>query len=263
MKTQDANLTIAGIENISKYISGMIISNNVADVVNDIDISAGTAIDSTGVTPIILSAITKRLDATWAVGTNQGGLDTGAIGNSDYYIWAIKRSDTGITDALFSLSSTAPTMPANYDFKRLIGWIKRVAGVIVLFHAYEASGGGLDYRWDSPTLEVDLTNTLTTTARTDALKVPLNFSVKVDINAYIADASPSSAYISCPDNMDLAPGPAVAPLATISATAGASSRNLISGLITSSAGLIRSRGNIATVDNYAISTIGFVWNRRN
>lgn len=116
------------------YLSGLGIANNAADATNDIDIAVGEARDSTNAKNIILTgALTKRLDAAWAVGNNQGGLDTGAIANGTYHVWLIMRSDTGVVDALFSTSATAPTMPANYDFKRRIGSILRVGGAIKSF----------------------------------------------------------------------------------------------------------------------------------
>lgn len=111
------------------YINGLTLTNNVSDAANDIDIAAGAAA-SDGATVAVMtlaSALTKRLDASWAVGSGNGGLDTGAVGNNVYYVWLIQRSDTGVVDALFSLSSTSPTMPANYDRKRLIGSFARVA----------------------------------------------------------------------------------------------------------------------------------------
>lgn len=113
------------------YMTGMRVTNNGSDATNDYDISAGAAIDSTNARDIVLAAaITKRLDAAWAVGTGNGGLDTGAVGDSLYYAWAILRSDTGVVDVLFSLSATAPTMPANYDYKRrLRGGFYRSGGV--------------------------------------------------------------------------------------------------------------------------------------
>jgi hypothetical protein len=117
--------------NAQKFIYGLTYSNNVSDATNDLDIAAGGCVDSTGVDVITVAAITKQSDVAWAVGTGNGGLDTGAVGNSDYYIWAIKRVDTQVTDILYSLSSTAPTMPANYTLKRLIGWFKRSGGTIV------------------------------------------------------------------------------------------------------------------------------------
>lgn len=105
------------------HIFGLDLTNNGSDANNDIDIAVGSAVDNTVLAYMRLtSAITKRLDANWAVGTNQGGLDTGAKANNTvYFLWLIQRSDTGVVDVLFSASSTAPTMPANYDRKALIG----------------------------------------------------------------------------------------------------------------------------------------------
>lgn len=247
-------------------INGLTYSNNVADATNDIDIAAGGAMDSTGAYWITLAAaITKRLDAAWAVGTNQGGLDTGSIGNSDYYIWAICRSDTGVVDVLFSLSSTAPTMPTNYDYKRLIGWFKRVSNTIVAFHTYELSGGGIEHVWDSPTLDVNLAATLTTARRTDALKVPLGLSTIAHINVRISDASANAVvFIGCPDMTDVAPDSTAAPLAThgIACQAAGEHGNYDLWVRTSATGTVAARANLATVDLYAVATVGFCWSRR-
>lgn len=96
--------------------------SNAADTDHDITISAGGAADSTRVIWLALSAaITKQIDAVWAAGTNAGGLDTGAVAaNTVYYIWLIRKDSDGSIDALFSLSATAPTMPAGYTYKRMI-----------------------------------------------------------------------------------------------------------------------------------------------
>lgn len=113
---------------------GLILSNNATDATNDIDVSAGGWLDGTFANVMVLgSAITKRLDAAWAVGTNQGGLDTGSIADTTYHVWLIKRADTGVTDVLFSTSATAPTMPTNYDYKVYIGSIIRESGAIIGF----------------------------------------------------------------------------------------------------------------------------------
>jgi hypothetical protein len=82
---------------------------------------------------VLSSALTKRLDAAWAVGSGNGGLDTGSIANTTYHVWLIQRSDTGAVDVLFSASATSPTMPASYDRKRRIGSIIRVSGAILAF----------------------------------------------------------------------------------------------------------------------------------
>lgn len=245
------------------YISGLTYSNNGADATNDLDIAAGEAVDSTGVRLLQLSAITKQSDVAWAVGTGNGGLDTGAVGNSDYYIWLICRIDTFVVDVLYSLSSTAPTMPANYTLKRLIGWFKRVGGTIVAFHTYETEGGGLEMAWDVPTLDVNLSNTLTTARRTDAVKVPLNFSVIAQLNALVGDATTAQrVWICCPDVTDAAPSTTVAPLTTLEATTAIDGVQKLS-MRTSAAGLIAARSTLATSDFYGVVTLGFNWARRN
>lgn len=111
---------------LNRTVQGMLPSINSGDTSNDWDVSPGWCWDATFTKVIYLSAsVTKKLDASWAVGTNQGGLDTGAkASNTTYFVWVILRSDTGVVDVLFSTSSSAPTMPANYDYKRLIGVFK-------------------------------------------------------------------------------------------------------------------------------------------
>jgi len=98
-------------------------TSNGTDASHDIDITTGAATDSTNASVLVLSsAITKQIDASWSVGTAAGGLDTGSVTTSTWYaIWLIKRSDTGVVDALFSTSFSSPTMPTNYDYKRYIG----------------------------------------------------------------------------------------------------------------------------------------------
>lgn len=253
------NLSLTG----SGAIHGLTYANNAGDATNDLDIAVGGAMDATGAYWMKLaSALTKQSDAAWAVGSAAGGLDTGAVGNNDYYIWLIARSDTGVVDVLYSLSSTAPTMPANYDYKRLIGWFKRSGGAIVAFHTYEAEGGGLEFTWDAPTLDVSLTNTLTTSRRTDAVKVPLNFSVIAHLNVLVYDAAAANyANICCPDQTDAAVDGVVAP--------GANQGNQLftyswsqMKVRTSSAGLIAARSVLSTVDTYKVVTVGFNWARR-
>lgn len=257
--------TISGsTTTFQKYISGLTYANNATD---SIDISAGCAVDSTNAALMTLaSTLTKNVTATWAVGSVQGGLDTGAVGNSDYYIWLIQRTDTNVVDALFSLSSTAPTMPTNYSLKRLIGWFKRVGGSNVAFHTYEIEGGGLELAWDVPTLDINLANTLTTTRRTDAVKVPLNISTIAHLNVCIGDASAlATAWIYCPDQTDAAPSVTAAPLATMRLNQAVSEVNVVANLHirTSATGTIAARADLATVDLYAASTMGLTLGRRN
>lgn len=125
---------LSGVRPTTKgQIYGLTLSNNAGDAVNDIDISAGECATDSAIPSLMIlaSSLTKRLDAAWAVGTGNGGLDTGTIGNNTYHVWLIQRSDTGVVDALLSLSATSPTMPTSYDRKRRIGSIIRSGGTIL------------------------------------------------------------------------------------------------------------------------------------
>lgn len=251
-----------------KHIAGLTYANNAGDATNDLDIAIGSCRDSTDAMDMVLaSALTKQSDAAWAVGTNQGALDNiGSAGNNDFYIHLIKRSDTGVVDVLFSLSSTSPAMPTNYDYRRLIGWFKRAGGTIVAFHTYELEGGGLELTWDVPTLDINLANTLTTSRRTDAVKVPLNFATEAHLNVIINDASSGGhAWLCCPDQTDAAPSASAAPLANIGSSGGGDLVSNESGqfrIRTSATGTIAARSTIATMDLYVVSTMGFKMARR-
>lgn len=105
------------------YLDGGIISNNATDATNDLDITATKCRDDGDAVDMTIGAMTKRVDATWTAGTAGGGLDTGTIGASNdlIYIFAISKADGSDADYLFSKSASAPTMPATYTKKRLIG----------------------------------------------------------------------------------------------------------------------------------------------
>lgn len=250
------------------FIQGLTYGNNSGDATNDLDINIGMATSSDAAqsnrrTMTLASALIKQSDAAWAVGTNAGMLDTGAVGNSDYYLHLIMRSDTGVVDVLSSLSATSPTMPTSYDYRRLFGWFKRVGGTIVALDTYEVEGGGLKLLWDVPTLDVSLAATLTTSRRTDAVKVPLNFTTTAHLHVLLNDDSTdAAAWVYCPDAADTAPSKTVAPLANIRqsvANVGISAEVHVQ---TSAAGLVASRATEA-IATYGIVTIGFTWARRN
>jgi len=99
------------------YAFGMSANTNTGTPATNIDVSPGASASNASPYYLLqlLSTITKNTNNAWAVGTGNGSLDTGAIANSTYYGYIIQRSDTGVVDVLTSLSSTAPTMPANYD----------------------------------------------------------------------------------------------------------------------------------------------------
>lgn len=159
---------------IRGYIDGLTLSNNGSDANNDIDIAVGAAAsDDAAATDRVMmelsSSITKRLDAAWAVGTNQGGIDTGSEANSTwYYMYLIQRPDTGVVDVLFSTSATSPTMPTNYTKKRYIGAVfNNGSGNI---SAFKQTGDWFEYSGDAVTALS--TATPSTSITTLAMPVP-------------------------------------------------------------------------------------------
>ncbi len=179
-------------------IGGLALSNNGADAVNDIDVASGGAMDAgVGGWMELATGITKRLDATWVVGTNQGGLDTGAVANGTYHVWLIKRIDTGVVDVLFSLSPTSPTMPANYTLKRRIGSIVRVSAAIKAF-----SQVGDYFAWNAAASDLNggALTTANRTART--LTVPTGIKVLARVAVSARPTAANSAFHLAVSDLD-------------------------------------------------------------
>jgi hypothetical protein len=156
------------------------------DTDHDVTFSAGRARDSTDTADIVLaSAITKQIDAAWSVGTNAGGLDTGSVANNTiYYLWVIKRSDTGVVDALFSASATAPTMPADYDLKQRVGWV-RTNGSANILAFVQAPYDIHEIRYVTTIEDVDTTQGTSSTTRT--LSLPPNSLAMFRLNVFRVD----------------------------------------------------------------------------
>ena len=107
-----ATSTTQGISYLNNPIT---IANNATDANNDIDFSAGNFAFNDGSKQAVISAMTKRLDASWTAGTNQGGLDTGSKANSTwYYCYATHNPTSDVSDAIFSANATTPTLPSGY-----------------------------------------------------------------------------------------------------------------------------------------------------
>jgi hypothetical protein len=197
------------------YISGLGMSHDT-DTEHDISIAAGRCRDSTDAADIILaSAIVKRADASWAVGTTNGGMDTGSIpATGTLHVWLIKRSDTGVVDALFSISATAPTMPANYDYKRRIGAFRTDASANILNGNWWGTANQRVFMYDSPILDQSAAPG-DTSAHLITLSVPGGIKTLAYLNHTATNTSIT--YYSSTDNTDLAPSATVAPLGSSSA----------------------------------------------
>lgn len=243
------------------HLAGLALSNNGSDATNDIDIAVGSARDGSDATGMVLtSALTKQLDAAWAVGTNQGGLDTGTIANTTYHVWLIKRSDTGVVDALFSTSATSPTMPANYDYKRRIGSILRVSAAIVPF-----SQLGDEFLRKASILDVNAANP-GTSAVTRTLSVPTGITVWAIINAGAQNSGTSGSAVlllSELDRTDEAASASSAPLGNVGRVSNVAGSQVVSNariiMRTNTSAQIRSRVDYSDASvTIFIATTGWI-----
>ncbi len=99
------------------YVDGLIMSDN-DDAKKDITVGHCRSDDNLG-NIVLTSAVTCDVGSSGAI--NQ--LDTGTVAaNTWYAVFAISDDVTGAS--LFSLSSTSPTLPSGYIYKRLIGWAR-------------------------------------------------------------------------------------------------------------------------------------------
>jgi hypothetical protein len=189
------------------HIFGLILSNNGTDANNDIDVAEGEARSDDNTTDLALaSAITKRLDAGWAVGTNQGGLDTGSeAANTWYYVWLIKRTDTDVVDVLFSASATSPTMPANYTKKRRIGAIRNNASSNILAFTQNANDPEL-FLFTTPVADIAVIN-LGTTSTSFTLTVPPSMTALLRVTLLNVNNNAGGVLLRPLTETDAAPSP--------------------------------------------------------
>lgn len=240
----DKNIKVAGLVDIRSYLAGCTLST--AGSSTTMSISAGTAVDSTNVSGMQLSAISKTT-AAWVVGSAAGGLDTGSIANSTWYhFYVIQRVDTGVVDVVFSTNATSPTMPTNYTlFRRIGSGLTNGSAQWVNF-----TQNGDDFNWVTPVLDVNALAT-SATAALATLSVPLGVKVKAYFNSSInTTIGNNNVYFSDPAVTDQAASTTAAPLAS---TAGNSSQ---SSCYTNTSSQIRHREN-NTTGNLYVATLGW------
>lgn len=176
------------------HINGLELSNNGTDPSNDIDVSAGSVRDDSDTVNIDYAGGTVQADVNF--GTGNGALDTGGLGNGSYHFFAIYRSDTQASGILISLSASAPTMPANYDYKRRIGSLRRVSGAWQLF-----SQDGDEFLLLSPAEDISAA-TIDTTATNYTFSVPTGIKVRA-ICTGIVDTGIGQVRVYSPDQSDV------------------------------------------------------------
>lgn len=148
----------------------VVISNNATDANNDIDFSAGVAWDKVNLRPMTLTAMTKRLDASFAAGDAAGGLFSGTkAANTWYYCFVIRKISDGTIDCGFDTSKTAANIPAGYSGYRRVGAVLTdpMGNILAFFWQ------GHDVRYKTNILDVNVT-THVTSAVSRAMTAPPN-----------------------------------------------------------------------------------------
>lgn len=148
-------------------------------------VDAGGCFDSTGVKLIEFDAALTKTSSGWSSGDSNGSLDTGSISTDTWYhVFAILDSSTGNVDILMSLSPTAPTLPADYDYFRRVGSVKTNSGD-TNFRGYIAKGGLVT--WKAPE-NYGNTSYISTEAALDVL-TPSGVQTLVKLQAYLANGA--------------------------------------------------------------------------
>lgn len=228
------------------HIYGLGLANNSTDATNDIDIAAGSCRSDDNTENMAYAGGTKRLDAAWAVGTNQGGRDTGSISDAIWYVWLIKRTDTGVVDVLFSLSSSLPTMPADYTKKRRIGAIIRSSSAIRAFQQRDD-----EFRFAAGVLDVNVTDQSTSQVNR-TLSIPV-VAVVAHIRITASNAGAWTLLIISPFENNAAPNIGGAPGASMMAASGSTTAEMS---IPTDNGTVRSRSTAAST-TLRIVTLGW------
>jgi len=138
----------------------LITISNGTDTDHDIDFTAGNFTFDDGTGQAVATTLTKKLDAAWVAGNDQGGLDTGSIAvDTTYYLFAIYNPTSTISDYLFSTSSSSPTMPSGYTKKKRIASLLTDGSSNIRNGSYTFSpDGSYDFFYTQSINDVSLSN---------------------------------------------------------------------------------------------------------
>lgn len=167
------------------YRFGGILSNGT-DADHDIDVTAGEFRGKDDDEDITLSAITKRIDASWSAGTNNGGLSSSLSLTADtwYHVHAIMVS--GSADVGFDTSITAANLVTDHSataYRRLGAVLTDGSSNIIAFRQ-----DGDIFTWDDAPIDVIVTNQGTTPI-SYTLSTPLGVKCEARFCAYGSKAS--------------------------------------------------------------------------
>jgi len=164
----------------NNYLTGMILSNS-SDADHDISIKAGQTKNSSNASDLELtSALIKQIDASWADGTNAGGLASSLTlaSNTWYHVHAI--AVTAGTDAGFDTSPVAANLISDHDASayRRIGSVYTDGSSNI--RGFKQTGD--KFLYESPILAYTSINIGATARTTISLQSPVSVSTEVIFN---------------------------------------------------------------------------------
>lgn len=185
------------------YIGGLVASNDQTTPNTVIDTTAGAATSDDNLVMMKLPAFTKTT-GSWAVGSGNGGLDTGSVANSTWYhVFVIERTDTGVVDELISASASFPVLPGNYTEKRYIySFLTDGSAHIV---AFKTSPDGDKFFWTASVLGFNDTGVTTSATLETMTGVPTGVKVHPLCRVAVSKDGNSVILTSPTEEADVAP----------------------------------------------------------
>ena len=188
----------------TNHLSGLTLSNGT-DADHDIDVAAGKARDSADAVGLFLGgSVTKQIDATWAAGTNAGGLSsslTAPANSTWYHVHLILVG--GVVDVGFDTSVTAANLVTDHSataYRRLGSVLTDGSANVIAF-----TQNGDEFLWKVPRQDVDETAPGTGSVL-KTMSAPLGVKTRVISSWTLYDSATNrQLFILSPDQTDTAP----------------------------------------------------------
>jgi hypothetical protein len=192
----EATTTTQGISYLDKPIT---IANNATDADHDMDFGAGNFDFDDGSGQATLSALTKQFDATFALGTNAGGMVSGESLPADgfVYVYQISNENGTITDIIGTTTADGSTISGDsvvsansLTKKKYLCALPTGASSNIRNGNYTTFIGGYKFEFGIPVLNFQKTIT-STTPTPENVTVPNKNNVTGFFSVYLASSTPT------------------------------------------------------------------------
>ena len=191
-----ATTTTQGISYLNKPVT---ITNNATDADHDINFGAGNFDFDDGSGQATLSALTKQFDATFALGTNAGGMVSGESLPADgfVYVYQISNENGTITDIIGTTTADGSTISGDsvvsansLTKKKYLCALPTGASSNIRNGNYTTFIGGYKFEFGIPVLNFQKTIT-STTPTPENVTVPNKNNVTGFFSVYLASSTPA------------------------------------------------------------------------